>query len=116
MTRQSFKRIISVSLLGLTFLNASSATIAGEHEMWKEQVQTTADARTTLTVSSRQVTSTDNTMWREQRKGNTVAKAGVTYITKVNHNRHLLGSDNRLWREHVQPTSNTVIENLASLN
>jgi|GEM_PF-3312639 len=116
MTRQSFKRIISVSLMGLTFLSASSATIAGEHEMWREQVQTTPVVSTTLTVSRQQATSSDNTMWREQRNKNVTDKADVTYIAKVNYSRHRLGSDNRFWREHVQPASNIVTENLASRN
>ena len=65
MTSKSFNHTVSAALLGLTFLTASSVTNAGDHELWREQVQKTPSEPTTLTASIRQGTTSDYRLWRE---------------------------------------------------
>jgi len=114
MTSKSFKFSVSASsLLGLAFLTASSVTIAGEYELWREQVQTTPGGSTVLKAGIRQGKTPDYRMWREQRTSNTTDGTHVVYIAKMSHSRYQTGSDYRLWREQVQPAGIPVTEDLA---
>ncbi|MEA2079328.1 MAG: hypothetical protein U9P00_05640 [Pseudomonadota bacterium] len=116
MTSKSFNRTVSASLLGFTFLTASSVTNAGEHDLWREQVQTTPSEPTTLTATIRQGTIPDYRLWREQRNAISADKTHVVYVAKLTHSRYVPGADYRLWREQVQPASNVTLEDLALRN
>ncbi len=116
MTSHSFKRTVSTSLLGLALATVSSVTNAGEHELWREQVQTESGERTVLTAGIRQGTTPDYRMWREQRNKNASDKTHLVYIVKMIHSRYEADSDYRIWREQVQPAGKLITEDLALRN